>query len=96
MKVLKILLICCSFIYGLQLQAQTPLPVKQLLQQPFMEGATLALDIKSVRTGESLFTYNADLLVTPASVLKVLTTATAFELLGEDYRYPTQLVYDGR
>lgn len=79
----------------MHIDAQVPLPVKQLLQQPFMKGATFSLDIKSVDTGISVYTYNPDLLVTPASVLKIVTTATALELLGDDYRYPTTLAYNG-
>ena len=36
-----------------------------------------------------------DRLQSPASVLKTVATATALEILGEDYRYPTTLEYDG-
>ena len=42
-----------------------------------------------------VYSYDTDRLQTPASVLKTVATATALEILGEDYRYPTTLEYDG-
>ncbi len=38
--------------------------------------------------------YNADKSLAPASVLKLVTTATAIEVLGENYRYKTDLAID--
>ena len=42
-----------------------------------------------------VYSYDTDRLQSPASVLKTVATATALEILGEDYRYPTTLEYDG-
>lgn len=39
--------------------------------------------------------YNSELLLEPASVLKVLTTGAALNLLGEDFQFSTQLAYSG-
>lgn len=75
--------------------AQTLDPVKQLLQTPYMRGASFSLIVKDLQTGKNLFVYDMDRQLSPASVLKVVTTATALEVLGEDYRYPTSLQYDG-
>ena len=51
--------------------------------------------IRDLSTGETLCAYQESLQITPASVLKLVTTATALELLGSDYRFPTTLAYDG-
>lgn len=45
--------------------------------------------------GRTVYSYDTDRLQSPASVLKTVATATALEILGEDYRYPTTLEYDG-
>ena len=51
--------------------------------------------MKDVQEGRTVYSYDTDRLQSPASVLKTVATATALEILGEDYRYPTTLEYDG-
>lgn len=60
-----------------------------------MRGASFSLVVKDVQDGKTIYRYDADRLMSPASVLKTVSTATALEVLGEDYRYPTTLEYDG-
>lgn len=85
------LLLCLHLLAG----AQTPAPVKWLLQVPYMRGASFSLVVKDVQEGRTVYSYDTDRLQSPASVLKTVATATALEILGEDYRYPTTLEYDG-
>ena len=85
------LLLCLHLLAG----AQTPAPVKWLLQAPYMRGASFSLVVKDVQEGRMVYSYDTDRLQSPASVLKTVATATALEILGEDYRYPTTLEYDG-
>ena len=42
-----------------------------------------------------VFAYDTIRQADPASVMKTVTTATALEILGEDFRFPTTLEYDG-
>ena len=60
-----------------------------------MRGASFSLIVKDVQDGKTVCSYDTDRLQSPASVLKTVATATALEILGEDYRYPTTLEYDG-
>jgi len=60
-----------------------------------MQGATFSLIVKDVKTGDILYSHDINREVIPASVLKTVTTATALEVLGEDFRFPTVLEYDG-
>lgn len=60
-----------------------------------MRGASFSLVVKDVQEGKTVYSYDTDRLQSPASVLKTVATATALEILGEDYRYPTTLEYDG-
>ena len=76
-------------------EAQVPQPIRRLLRQPYMEGASFSLMVKEVESGQVLFAYDTLRQMTPASVMKSLTTATALELLGADYRFPTTIEYDG-
>ena len=70
-------------------------PRQWLLQAPYMRGASFSLVVKDVQEGRTVYSYDTDRLQSPASVLKTVATATALEILGEDYRYPTTLEYDG-
>lgn len=91
----KIVLLCLLLCLHLLAGAQTPAPVKWLLQAPYMRGASFSLVVKDVQEGKTVYSYDTDRLQSPASVLKTVATATALEILGEDYRYPTALEYDG-
>lgn len=92
-----------SFLFGLTFSlaltssvcGQTPLPVKQFLSSPEMRGASFSFLAKDVHTGEILYGYDQDRSLSPASVMKLVTTATALELLGEDFRFETKIEYDG-
>lgn len=89
--ILTICLLCCFTL----LEGQVPQPVKQLLKAPYMRGATLSLVVKDVENEDVLYASQPDLEVTPASVMKLVTTAAALELLGGDFRFKTTLEYDG-
>ena len=52
-----------------------------------------AIDVIS---GDIIAELNPDLALKPASTMKVVTTATALEVLGADYKFKTQLRYDGK
>ena len=90
-KISFFFLISCLY---LSVGAQTPQPIKQFLRKPYMEGASFSLIVKEVNSGETVFAYDTIRQLTPASVMKTVTTATALEILGEDYRFPTALEDD--
>jgi D-alanyl-D-alanine carboxypeptidase/D-alanyl-D-alanine-endopeptidase (penicillin-binding protein 4) len=51
--------------------------------------------VQNLRTGEVIYSRNADMNLMPASNMKLLTTATALDALGPHYRYVTGLYFDG-
>lgn len=69
--------------------------IERFLNQPGMEHASFACLATDISHGKTIGKYQPDLQLTPASVLKLLTTATALELLGETYRFPTTISYEG-
>ncbi|MEF3280880.1 MAG: D-alanyl-D-alanine carboxypeptidase/D-alanyl-D-alanine-endopeptidase [Elusimicrobiota bacterium] len=46
--------------------------------------------------GEKILSYNSDKLLVPASSLKAITTLYAFDKLGYDYKFKTEIAYSGK
>lgn len=65
------------------------------LRNPITQHANIGISIVDLSTGHSVASYRSDNLIPPASVIKLLTTATALEVLGGDYSFPTVLEYSG-
>lgn len=57
--------------------------------------ATIGLVVLDAATGKQIYGRNENLGLATASTLKVITSATAFSLLGKDFRYQTTLAYSG-
>ncbi|RZL05165.1 MAG: D-alanyl-D-alanine carboxypeptidase/D-alanyl-D-alanine-endopeptidase, partial [Pedobacter sp.] len=57
--------------------------------------ATVSICVLDANTGKTLFAKNENLGVSTASTLKTITSATAFAVLGKDFRYQTTIGYDG-
>ena len=51
--------------------------------------------VQNLNTGEVIDSYRPDHVVPPASVMKLLTTGAALEILGPGYRFPTVIEYSG-
>ncbi|HEY0482015.1 MAG TPA: D-alanyl-D-alanine carboxypeptidase, partial [Kofleriaceae bacterium] len=72
-------------------EEDTARQIEKLLRGPLRYGVT-GLFVADARTGEALFAVNADDPLNPASNVKMISTATALELLGPDFKYPTRLL----
>jgi len=59
------------------------------------QGSHFSVVVESAISGEIMESKNADLLMTPASTLKVATSAMALETLGADYRFTTGIYVNG-
>ena len=58
--------------------------------------AIYSLYVVEAKTGKVIFDKNSQIGLAPASCQKLFTSGAAFEMLGHDYRYKTQLAYEGR
>lgn len=65
--------------------------IEKLLRGPLRRGVT-GLYVADARTGEPLFAVNADDSLNPASNVKMISTATALELLGPSFHYTTRVL----
>jgi len=66
-----------------------------LLRDPQVQGASLGLQVVQLSSGRSLLSLDPERRLRPASTLKLITTATALEVLGPAYRFETTLAYRG-
>lgn len=70
--------------------------VDQLEKDPQLRNGIMSLYVADATTGKPVFERNAQLGLAPASTQKVITSITAFELLGKSFRYNTRLGYHGK
>jgi serine-type D-Ala-D-Ala carboxypeptidase/endopeptidase (penicillin-binding protein 4) len=61
-----------------------------------LSNAISSLYVIDAKTGEVVFDKNSRIGLATASTLKIITAATAYELLGKEFRYKTQIAYDGK
>ena len=69
------------------------LSVTILTQHPITGQSNMSVLVQNMRTGEIIDSYRPDHVVPPASVMKLLTTGAALEMLGANYRFKTTLEY---
>lgn len=82
------------------LQISNPLERLQKLvdsvqNDPEIRNGVVAASIRSTQTGEYKLQFNAHKSVNSASVLKLVSTASALSVLGANHRFQTFLEYDG-
>ena len=91
---MKWLLPFILYIFPFTLYSQ---PVSQKLQKAFqqfekdsqLKHAISSLYVIDANTGQVVFDKNSQIGLAPASTQKIITSVTAFELLGKEYRYKT-------
>ena len=69
--------------------------VNTMMTDPVLKNATWGFVIYDPKTKKVISSYNENTPLVPASTTKLLTTETALNLLGENYRWNTQLEYSG-
>ncbi len=68
---------------------------ERLKKDPDLAHASWGYCVKYAAKDSVLASYNSQLSLVPASTLKILTTGAALFMLGPQYKYETQLQYDG-
>ncbi len=69
--------------------------IDDLLKNDFYKHANIGLSVRNIKSNEILVNVNKDKLMIPGSTLKIITTFTAYEILGENFRFETKLSHDG-
>ncbi|MCS3902677.1 D-alanyl-D-alanine carboxypeptidase/D-alanyl-D-alanine-endopeptidase (penicillin-binding protein 4) [Methylohalomonas lacus] len=86
-------LLFMAVFFTLPAQAATGLNAMRALAAEGYDVAGLVVNLSS---GERVAEYNADQLLSPASVTKLYTAAKALEVWGADYRFETDVLVQGQ
>lgn len=98
---MKTIILTCSLLLGMTITlAQT---VEQRIQKayavfekdPQLKYALSSLYVIDAKTGETIFEKNSRVGLAPASTQKIITTASAFEILGKNFTFRTEFGYEG-
>ncbi len=81
--------------FGQSLQAAIQSAYQKFISQKEYKYATVSLMVQDISTGNVVFRTNDQIGLAPASTQKVITAATAYQLLGKDFRYETTVGYTG-
>lgn len=69
--------------------------IDKFINAPNMRTANISILVQDLSNGNVVMAHRADKQCIPASTTKLVTTATAMELLGPDYQFQTKLEYSG-
>lgn len=69
--------------------------INDLKRENELINASISLCAVDALTGTVVCEYNPRLSLSPASTMKIITTASALQLLGKDFKYETLLQYSG-
>ena len=53
--------------------------------------SALSVSVKDVASGQAVYSFNEKAPMTPASTLKLITSAASIDTLGNDYKFSTKL-----
>jgi len=92
---LLISLLAASVSFGQTVSSRLEAAIKNIETDAQFKHAILSLYVVDSKTGKVIVDKNAQIGLAPASCQKVITSASAFEMLGKEYRYKTELRYFG-
>lgn len=92
----KVILIVISWAMAWTLSAKSAQSSMHIfMESPITKYANMGVLLVNLTTGDTLESFRANSVIPPASTLKTLTTATALEILGSQFRFQTTLEYSG-
>lgn len=89
------LFILVLFVYNISFSQNINDFISELKKENELQNASVGLCVLDAQTGAVICEHNSKLSLTPASTMKIITTASALQLLGKDFRYETVLQYTG-
>jgi len=91
----SLILFSITSIFGQSVEEKLAREYTRFESDPQLKHATSSLYVIDANTGKVIFDKNSIVGLAPASTQKIITSVTAFELLGSNYRYKTILSYEG-
>ncbi len=71
-------------------------PIENFINNPLLENANISLLVRDLETNKTIYDIRSKNSIIPASTMKLITTATALELLGSNFCFDTKLEIDGK
>ncbi len=90
-KILFIISLACLTVYSFSQEKSS----ETFHADSSLTHASVSLCVANAKTGDIIIDYNSGISLTPASVMKVITSAAALELLGPEYTFKTTVGYTG-
>lgn len=92
---LSILIIGCQLLQAQTIHQKFNTDFQKFLNDSGFKHATIGLFVSDMNTGKTVTSFNQQVGLAPASTQKIITAATAYQLLGKDFRYETTIGYRG-
>jgi serine-type D-Ala-D-Ala carboxypeptidase/endopeptidase (penicillin-binding protein 4) len=70
--------------------------LQKLFSRPQYKNMSAGIHVVNISSGETIYFFNNEKLLIPASTLKLVTSAVALEMLGHGYRFKTWIGYTGK
>lgn len=86
----------CSNVQILDSEKQQSKVVKEFVETDILKYGNFSFYAVDLKTGENIANYRGRVPLIPASVMKIVTSATAYEVLGKDFTLETKLFYQGK
>ena len=96
LTVLTISFFICSGVIAQKIDDKLSSAIRSLEADPQFKHAMLSMYVVDSKTGSVVYDKNSQLGLAPASCQKVVTSVSAFEMLGKDYQYKTVIGYNGK
>jgi D-alanyl-D-alanine carboxypeptidase/D-alanyl-D-alanine-endopeptidase (penicillin-binding protein 4) len=91
----KNLILLGLFIPAFFVLAQHEVFLDRFISSDNLSSAAVSILIKDIESGKDMVEYRSGINRNPASLIKLLTTATALEMLGDTFRFQTRIEYEG-
>jgi len=90
-RTINLLLLFCCFLMPTSLWADSSGPgrIRLLLNKPDNKKAEFSIHFRDTASGKTIFDFNADRSLKPASNMKLIISAAALDQLGPDFTYQT-------
>ncbi len=75
--------------------AHTPPALLNAIKAVGIPSSAVSIHVQAVESTKPLLSMHAQTSVQPASLMKLITTAAALDLLGPDYRWTTHVYTNG-
>ena len=89
------MLMLTAMVKGQELQVKLKQAMEKMQADSSLKHASLSFLVIDAMDGKTVFSSGEDIGLAPASTQKIFTSIAAYEILGKQFRYKTELSYEG-